>query len=316
MGRQTPKRPARKLAGGISFVLAASDYPTRYIDLIVPNEPGGAMDTINRCYKDKVEKILGQPIVYTHKPGASGAIGIQYAKGLKPDGYSLVAGNPANMIVSPLSRTGTTNLNDFAPVCTLSYSPLIFVVSKDSPYKTMRDFVEAAKTKKMKIASTGTMGTNHIIMVAFTKTAGFEPIYMPFGSSAAAMTAVLGGHADMTLCSPSGVEAQLRILAVGDNIRAETFPEVPTLKESGYPFSRAPSYASLWAPKDTPREIVDKIYGAYKRALEENKEEITKRVHGAGQIPFVFGPEKLMELYLDAAEFYEKEVPKKGATTK
>ena len=308
------------LVGEISFTLAASDYPTRYIEVIIPYAPGGGTDAINRCYKDKVEKALGQPLVYTYKPGATGVVGSLYVKDSKPDGYTLLVASTSTMILPPLTKRGEGakyTMDDFAPICTFSYNPLFFCVKKDSHYKTMADFIRAAKTKKLKYSTNGVFTSAHITMEAFSREAGFQAIHMPYSSgAAAAMTAVLGGHADMSVVGPTGIEGQLRILAVAQESRSELNPEVPSLKELGYSISKEPNYYSLWAPKGTPKEIVDKIYGAYKKALEENKSEITNRAKGVSHIPCTLSPEELLKVYRSTSDFFKKEIEKMGGSAK
>lgn len=308
------------LVGGVSFSLGASDYPAHYIEVIIPYTPGAGMDMGSRIFKDKVEKVLGQPLVYTYKPGATGVVGSLYAKGCKPDGYTLLVAGTSSFILPPLTKRGqgaNYTMDDFTPVCTFSYTPSIFCVKKDGPYMTMQDFIQAARTKKLKYSTTGVFGGGHITMEALSRVAGFQAIHLPYSSGAgAAMTAVLGGHADISLSSPAGIEAQLRIVAVDQEKRAELLPDVPTLKELGYPISKDPTYYSLWAPKGTPREAVDKIYASYKKALEENKEEIRKRGEGVNHIPVVLGPEELLRIYRTTSDFFREQIAKMGAPTK
>lgn len=308
------------LIGGTHFPLAASDFPTRYIEVIIPYAPGGGTDVINRCYKDKVEKILGQPLVYTYKPGATGVVGSLYVKDSKPDGYTLLVASTSTMILPPLTKRGEAakyTMDDFAPICTFSYNPLIFCVKQDGPYKTMADFIRAAKIKKLKYSTNGVFTSAHITMEAFSKVAGFQATHMPYSSgAAAAMTAVLGGHADMSIVGPTGIEGQLRILAVAQDHRSDLNPEVPTLKELGYPVSKEPNYYSLWAPKGTPPEIINRIYRSYKKALEENKSEIANRAKGVSHIPVVLSPEELLTVYRSTSDFFKKEIEKMAASTR
>jgi tripartite-type tricarboxylate transporter receptor subunit TctC len=299
---------------GISSALAASDYPTRYIDLVIPYAPGGSTDFAPKLFKDKVEKILGQPLVFTYKPGASGALGTIYAKGSKPDGYTLLMGTVTTLALSQLTskRPAEYTLDDFTPICNLTYVPLIFCVNQDSPYKTMADFIKAAKTKKMKYSTTGASTQGNIAMEALGRAAGFTAIHIPYSSGAAAvMTAVLGGHVDMSVSGAIGMErsANLRVLAVAQEKRWDIYPDVPTLKELGYPI-RVELYYSLWAPKGIPKEIVDKIYAAFKKTLEENREEIIKIAEGANQILYLAGPEELLRVYRDQSEFLKRTLQK------
>lgn len=303
----------------ISSSFGASTFPTRYIELIIPSAPGGVLDTVGRLFKDKVEKILGQPLVFISKPGAAGASGTLYAKGCKPDGYTLVIASASTMIIPPLIKKGARadyTMDDFTPICTVTYAPIIFCVRTDSPYKTMNDFIGAAKTKKMKYSTLGVFSSPHLGMEAFSITEGFQVTHIPYVGAANAMTALLGGHVDMSASAPTGMEEQMRILAVADEKRWNIHPEVPTLKDLGYSISIPPSYFSLWAPKGVPQENVDRIYEAYKKAFEENKEEITKRANAANQTVFLKNSDELTKIYRYTSDFYKKMIDKIGAPTK
>ncbi len=289
---------------GVSPALTAADYPTRSMDYVIPFGPGGGTDLTVRLYKDKVEKLLGQPIVMTYKPGAGGVIAGRYVKESKPDGYTLLVISTTNLLLSMLARKADFALDDFIPICTLTLSPIIFAVMKDTPYKTMKDFTEAAKTKNMKYGTTGVYSPGHLYMEAIGRLAGFKATVVPIGGGAKAMAAVLGGHIDMSVVSPTGVESQLRILAVNTVDRWEAYPDVPTLKELGYPVGLE-GYFSLFAPKGTPKEIVDKVYEAYKKVLEEDREEITKRVKSTHQVARILGPEALGKMTQGGYVFFK-----------
>ncbi len=300
---------------GVSPALAAADYPTRSMDYVLPFGPGGGTDLTVRLYKDKVEKLLGQPIIMIYKPGAGGVIAGRHVKESKPDGYSFLVISNTSLVSSMLTRKADFTLDDFIPVCTLTLSPTVFVVNKDSPYKTMKDFTEAAKTKKMKVAGTTPLNITQLIVEAIGRQEGFQAIPVPMGGGAKAMSAVLGGHVDMAAVAPTGIENQLRILAVALPDRWETHPDVPTLKELGYPSGPA-THFSLYAPKGTPKAIVAKIHGAYTKALEEDREEITKRAKGINQIARVLGAEELGKLSWDTYDFLKTMISKMEAPPK
>lgn len=300
---------------GISPALAAADYPTRPMDYVLPFGPGGGTDLTVRLYKDKVEKLLGQPIVMNYKPGAGGVIAGTYVKESKPDGYTFLVISNTSLVSSMLTRKADFTLDDFVPVSTLTLSPTIFVVNKDSPYKTMKDFTEAAKTKKMKVAGTTPLNITQLVVEAIGRQEGFQAIPVPMGGGAKAMAAVLGGHVDMAAVAPTGIENQLRILAVALQDRWETHPDVPTLKELGYPSGPA-THFSIYAPKGTPKAIVDKIHGAYTKVLEEDREEITKRAKGINQIARVSGAEELGKLSWDTYDFLKTMLSKMESPVK
>jgi tripartite-type tricarboxylate transporter receptor subunit TctC len=299
---------------GISLALAASDYPTRYIDLVIPYAPGGSTDLVPRFFKDKVEKILGQPFVFTYKPGASGVMATAYVKGCKPDGYTLLVTSVTTLVTSQIisKRPAEYTLDDFTPICNLSYAPLTFSVKDESPYKTMEEFIKVAKTKKMQYSTTATFSQAHVAMDALGRAAGFTAIHIPYSSgSASGQTAVLGGHVDMSVAAAGGLEGagRLRILAVAQENRWGLHPDVPTLKELGYPIS-VELYQSLWAPKGTPKEIVDRIYGAFKKVAEDNKEEMTQLLNRSDKVLQLLGPQELIRVYRDQSEFFKKEFEK------
>ena len=300
---------------GISAALAAADYPTRSMDVVIPYGPGGATDVTVRLYKDKVEKLLGQPIVINYKPGAGGVIAGTYVKVSKPDGYTFLVISNSSMSLSILTRKADFTIDDFVPICTLTRSTIIFVVNKDSPYKTFKDFVQVAKTQKLKYTSTGANSPGQLFIEAIGRQEGFQALHVPGGGGAKAMTAVLGGHVDLSATAPTGIENQLRVIAVVSESRLETYPDVPTLEELGYPSGPA-THFSLYAPKGTSKKIVDKIHGAFKKALDEDKEEITKRARGINQIARVSGAEELGKLSWDTYDFLKTMISKMESPVK
>jgi tripartite-type tricarboxylate transporter receptor subunit TctC len=303
-----------------SLSMAASDYPTRAIEVILPVAPGGGLDFAMNLFKNRVEKILGQPLVFVYKPGAAGATGTLYATGCKPDGYTLVASTISTLVIPPLTKKGAGyTLDDFVPICNLTSIPQVFCIKDDSPYKTMQDFIQAAKTKKMKYATPGIFTNAHILMEAFSKMAGFQAIHIPYRGSAAGMAAVLGGHIDMLVAASGGFlgPGKLRLLAIADveQKRLKDHPDIPTLNELGYPLPIG-SLDGLWAPKGTPKEKADKIYDAHKKALEENRGEIEKLAKVGEQTVFLTTGEELRKLYQAQHEFYKKMLGEMGALIK
>lgn len=296
------------IISGTCVDLGASDFPTRPIEVISPNAPGGGMDFVFTLFKGHVEKILKQPMIITYKTGAAGMIGTMYAKGLKPDGYSLLAASPSTFILPVLTRkTADYTLDDFTPICNLTTIPQAFCVKEDSPYKTMRDFIEAAKTKKMQYATHGAFTTAHIAMGSLGKMAGFQPIHIPYKGAAAAMIAALGGHVDIACSATTSFvgPGKLRLLAVASDNRLEGYPNVPTLKELGYPIY-GQVYYSLWGPKNIPDEIVGKLYDAFEKAYKQNKEEITKIANGQEHTMLLLNSNALRKTYQEQYDFYKK----------
>ena len=297
-----------------SWVLASSDYPNRPIEIVCPYSPGGGNDIASRAFKDYVGKILGQPVIQSFKTGAGGATGAAFVAAAKPDGYTLLAGSNSPLVVAPLTKKPGYTLNDFTPVVNLSLLPLTWVVRDDSPYRTLQDFIRAAKTKKMKYATYGSLTAAHVCMEALQKAAGFQAIHVPYDGGGRTMTAVLGGHVDIGIASGSGGMAgpgRLRTIAISHKERLDTLPEVPTLKEIGYPIYGI-IYYGLWGPKGVPKDIVNKILEAHKTAVKENGKEITKILNGLEHTLAIMGPEELWKEYQADFEFQRKMLGEMG----
>jgi tripartite-type tricarboxylate transporter receptor subunit TctC len=291
-----------------SFSAPAGDFPNRPIEMVFAYPPGGGTDSSFLPFKDMAGKAIGQTIVNVYKPGAAGGVGAAYAANAKPDGYTLTVASPSNFIVLPLTKDMGYTLDSFTPVCNFSETRNYFLVREDSPYKTIADFFEAAKKKKMTYASPGANTTSHIIMEALSRQLGIQLIHVPYSGGSTAFTAVLGGHADIGIAGGSlGMAApgKLRAIAVSGDKRFAISPDVPTLNEFGY-FSAGAIYNGVWAPKGTPEPIINKLYQAFKRASEENRDQSAKILLGAEQAPYFLGPAETEKLFQADNIFYKK----------
>ncbi len=299
-----------------SLAQTTSNYPNRPIEIVLPTSPGGGLDFTLNLLKNKVEKLLGQPMVYIYKPGAGGATGTVYAKGCKTDGYTLMGSTISTLVICPLTMKGADySMSDFTPICSITTNPIVICVKDDSPYKTMQDFIQAAKTKGMKYATPGALTSPHILMEAMGRMAGFKATHIPHSGALAGMAAVLGGHIDALVSSSPGVvgPGKLRIIAIVniEDKRMEDYPNIPTLKEFGFPFAYAP-VNGLWAPKGVRKEIVDKIYESYKKAYDENKEEADTIAKTGEQTVLILSGAELRKKYQEQYDFFEKTVGEMG----
>ena len=305
-------------ASGSSPALAAADYPNHPVEMVVTFSPGGGADIASRAYKDFAAKHLGQPILSVFKLGAGGATGTAFVAQAKPDGYTVVVMSTSSLVSTPLVKKVGYTMEDFTPICNFSTLPLVWAVKEDSPYKSMQDFMQAAKTKKMKYASYGALTQGNICTEALAKTAGVQLIHIPYDGGAKAMAAVMGGHADIAVAAGSAGMAgpgKLRILATGGKGRVETFPNIPTLKEEGYPIY-GNAYYSLWAPKGTPKEVISKLYEAHKKAVGENGKEIGEILKGLEHAFQFMGPEEVLKVYQEDYAFQRKWIEEMGKLAK
>ncbi len=304
---------------GSSDVFAASDYPNRPIEIVIPYPPGGAAEIVVRPYKERVSKILGQPIVFAFKPGAGGAAGATYVKNAKPDGYTLMSGSTTPVALLPLVKKDLTyTLEDFDFVCNLTVTPLVWLVKDDSPYKTMKDFIQAAKTKKMKYTTPGANTISHICMEALGKAAGFQSILIPYPGGNPALAAVLGGHAEVGITPGSlgmAGPGKLRVIGVAQDKRSPFYPDAQTLAELGYPIDGS-NYSGLEAPKGTPKEILQKIYEAHKKVVEEFGKELRDYYSAFENSVHLTGPEEMKKIYQSEYSLRKKMIEETGILIK
>lgn len=307
------------LASGFSFAIAEPNFPDRPIELVTPYPPGSFMDIAAGAFKDHVTKILGQPVISIYKPGAGGITGMVFVANSKPDGYTLLLNASSGFLVPMLSKKEAGySINDFIPICGIGKISGFLCVKDDSPYKTLHDFIQAAKTKKMKYATYGTLSVGHITIEALSKQAGFQAIHIPYAGAPASMTAVLGGHADMAYGSAVGSivgPGLLRVLAVNSDERSPNQPDVPTFKELGYNLSLPGQNLLIFSPKGTPKERINKIYYAYKKAAEESGKEIEKPMLATDCKLILMGPEEAGKLFQSDYVNLKKRIEEMGFPT-
>jgi tripartite-type tricarboxylate transporter receptor subunit TctC len=297
-----------------NYVIAQAHYPTRVVEIISTNAAGGGLDFALQLFKPRVEKIIGQPLIINYISTGGGVAGSLQAKASKPDGYTLMASTISTLVSKPLTQKKTPfTLDDFTPIVNLTAIPQVFCVKDDSPYKTMTDFIRAAKTKKMTYATPGTFTNCHILMEALSRVAGFQAIHVPNKGTSAGAIAVMGGHLDMLVSAASGFvgPGKLRILAVAEETRLPELPDVPTLKELGYPVVIT-SLDALWGPKGIPNEIVRTLFDAHKKAYADNKSEMDHAAKAGEQTVSVMSGEEMKKRYQSQYDLFKKILPEIG----
>ena len=267
---------------------AEKKFPFKPIQVIIPFQPGDT-DNLLRPYVEKAPEYLGQPVTMVYKPGAAGATGAGFVAASKPDGYLLVGSSHSSIVVVPLTQkdVGYT-WKSFAPVCSMADSSSLLVVQSGAPWKTLKDLIEDSKKNPGKInySSSGTFGSNHLIPEAMCAEAGIKWTYIPSQGSGPTITALLGGHVQVASTAivpalPHLRSGTLRPLAVFRPTRMRALPDAPTLRELGFSIHSASPYGIL-APKDTPKEVVDVLYQAAKKAAEKYRDTIADRLDKLG----------------------------------
>ena len=236
--------------------IAWAQYPTKPITLIVCFAPGGTTDITARPLAEAASTFLGQPIIVVNKPGAGGAVALASLKRENPDGYTLGTIPGSAILIQHLRKVSYDAKKDFTPIIKFSETYAGVVVRADSPWKTFEDLLNYAKVNpgKIKYSTSGAGGFHHLVMERLGIQEKIKWVHMPFQGDHPAITAVLGGHADVMACSGFGtyVDAgQMKILSTYMPKRNPKYKDVPTWIELGYIIS-ASSFVGIIGPKGTP----------------------------------------------------------------
>jgi tripartite-type tricarboxylate transporter receptor subunit TctC len=267
---------ATALAVFLSSALAA-DYPTKPITTIGPFGSGAA-DVMVRTLAGLMPEYLGQPLVYVSKPGAAGTIAGHMIVQAPPDGYTigaLVSTGAVPEIYRHFRESPYTSA-DLRPVIRLGSAPYALFVKSNSPWKTLDEFVAAARAKPdgLSYVHAGVGHVYHVLLTAVMKKAGASIKDVGVAGGGQAITMLLGGHVDGAMAATSAgkehvASGTLRMLAVQHKERFAWAPNVPTFAESGYDFGFAPWYISMFAPAKTPDDIIARLHGAMRKAMAD-----------------------------------------------
>ena len=253
---------------------AQADYPSRPITIIVPYAPGGTTDVVGRALAESLARQLKQTVVIENKPGAAGAMGVLDMMSTKPDGYRLTMA-PVGIFRQPyLQQTRYDPIRDLTYIASFLTYDFALTVQANSPYKTVKDIVEAARKDAGAInySSPGKFTGNQVVMAMLGKSTGVKFTHVPYKGDSDATAALLGGHVKASVVTNSILThmkaGSVRVLATADSARNPAFTDVPTLKELGYDVL-VPSPLGLAGPANLPQAIVEKLDQAVKTALDD-----------------------------------------------
>jgi tripartite-type tricarboxylate transporter receptor subunit TctC len=248
----------------------AQPYPAKPIKIIVSTSPGGVTDLAARILGNHITAKTGQTVIIDNRAGASGNIAMDALAKSEPDGYTIGVANTGNIVINPYLFHNMTfdPLNDLAPIGVLGTVPLFLVMNSNVPAKTLQEFVVYAKANPDKIsyASAGAGTTPDLAAYEFGRRAGLKFVMVPFRGTGPAVTAVLGGDVQVTFVSMGPHiefvhQGKLRVLGAGTPKRLSYLPDVPTFGEQGYPGFETSTWFAAFAPRGTPKEIVDQLNG-------------------------------------------------------
>jgi tripartite-type tricarboxylate transporter receptor subunit TctC len=255
---------------------SAQSWPTRQIVSVVPQSAGSALDIITRAVMEQLASRLGQTIVVENRTGAGNTIAMASVARAEPDGYTILTNSSTHSLVPvTYGNLPFDTFRDLAPIIPISNTPLVMVVASSKGYKTVAEFVAAAKEKRgqMNYSSGGAGTITHLAMEAFRLAAGFDAVHVPFKGAPEALTEVLAERADFYFSPlppalPFLKDGKLKALAVAGSERASAMPEVPTIKEAGFPEATYNFWVGLFLPSKTPEPIMDRLYKETHAALQ------------------------------------------------
>ena len=276
----------------LSATAAAETYPSRPITIVVPFSAGGPSDAMARILGERMKTTLGETLLVENVTGAGGSIGVGRAVRSPPDGYTVSFGHLGTHVANgAIYKLGYDLVTDLEPVVLLPSNPMIVVSKNAVPAKTLKELIEWLKARPAP-ATAGTAGAgsgSHIAGLYFENVSGVKLQYVPYRGTGPALNDLVAGQIDVIIDQTSNSIGQvrggnIRAYAVTSDKRVESAPDVPTVDEAGLPGFHMTLWSGLWVPKDTPKEIVDKLNAAAVEAL--NDPAVRKQLENLGlQMP-------------------------------
>ena len=253
---------------------AQSAYPSQPITLVVPFQPGGGTDAVARTFAKVSDKYFPKGMIVLNKSGAGGAVGWKYVLNQKPDGYTLAVVT-GEFVTLPLLNLFDRSYKDYTPLVQLNADPTTLVVHNDSPYKTVEDFLEAARKNPngLNVGTPGTGAVYDVALSAFEVKSGTQVTHVPYPGSGPSLLALLGNQVDAVATSPAEAAeyvrgGKMRLLVVMDNERVAEFRDVPTAREKGIDVSYG-TWRGIAGPKHMPPEAVKVLKDAFEKMAQE-----------------------------------------------
>ena len=285
---------AHKLLATFAFtavaqLASAQAFPDRTITLVVPNPPGGLVDTSARLLSEPLTRVIGQSVIVDNKPGASGNTAYQYVAKAKPDGYTLLISYSGYHVANSalFDKLPWDPVKDFSPIALLTISTNVIAVHPSIPVNNLKEFIAYAKANpgKLNYASQGNGSVAHIGTEIFKQTTGIDMVHVPYKGSGPAIQDVLAGQVQVFISTPPSLmqhvqSGKLKGLAVTGKNRHPGMPNVPTTAEAGLPSFQLESWVALYAPAGTPAPVIAKLTDSVKQSLA--LPEVKERADTAG----------------------------------
>lgn len=291
---------AASLSVAFAATAMAQDYPSKQVIVVVPFAPGGTVDNVARHVQEALSSSLKQTVIVENRAGAGGTIGTSTVAKAQPDGYRV--GMVFDSYATEAHIYPTLPYSPEKDLTGVSYmvrSPMVLVVPASSPYKTLQDYINAAKTPDtVSYASVGAGSSNHLAAELFHETAGTSALHTPYKGGGPAMTDLMGAHVDSMIASlplvlPHVQAGKLRALGVTSQTRATQLPDVPAISETFNNFE-VYSWVGMIAPAKTPEDVVKRLNDSVNAALKTPA--VSARLNDAGFEIVAGGPEQMNAL--------------------
>ena len=302
--------------GAISALLlaactaASAAFPDKSIRVVIGFPAGGPLDQHARLLSDRLQAVLGQPVVIDYKSGAGGTVGAQDVMKAAPDGYTLMLANTGVMVINPglYSKLPYNTLRDFTPIARTAMQPLALLVNPGVPANNLREFMDYAKARpgQLNYGSAGNGGISHLVPEMFKTATGLFMVHIPYRGSAPAFTDLMGGQVQFmaeSIPQAAGYHKQgkVRALAVTSRERNPALPDTPTVIESGLKGFEVVGFYGFLAPAGLPKDVTAKLSDALRQVLASP--EVRNRMVSQGADPAFLGSE-------DFGRFLAAEMPR------
>jgi len=308
------------LCFGITFVAKAQTLPNKPIRIVIGFPAGGPLDLHARLLADKLQAVLGQPVLIDYKAGAGGTVGAQDVMKSAPDGHTIMLANTGVLVINPAlyGRLPYGTLKDFVPIARTAMQPLALLVNPQLPVRNLKEFTDyvASRPGQINYGSAGNGGISHLVPEMFKSASGLYMVHIPYRGSAPAFTDLMGGQVQfMAESIPQAAnyhkQGKVRALAVTSRERSPALPDVPTVQESGFKNFVVVGFYGFMAPMGTSKEVVEVLSNAFKTVLSQP--DINKRMIDQGADPAFLGSEDFKRFLADELPRWAEVVKKSGA---
>jgi tripartite-type tricarboxylate transporter receptor subunit TctC len=294
----------------VSSTLVSAAFPDKPVKIIIGFPAGGPLDQHARLLSDKLQAVLGQPVLIDYKSGAGGTVGAQEVMKAPADGYTIMLANTGVMVINPAiyGKLPYATLRDFTPIARTAMQPLALLVNPKVPANTLKEFVDYARARpgQVNYGSAGNGGISHLAPEMFKTATGLFMVHIPYRGSAPAFTDLMGGQVQfMAESIPQAAayhkQGKVRALAVTSRERNPALPDIPTVMETGIRNFEVVGFYGFLAPAATPKDVVAKLSDAFKQVLA--MPEVRNRMITQGADPAFLGAD-------DFAKYLAAEMPR------